>query len=85
MHMSFHKFPIPVPIPNSTAETIVQTDIQYVYATFGGPLTLLTDNWKEFKKLFISKSCIQIRNLNNKSSLPKVQWHFRKKYIHGLC
>ena len=47
--------PIAVPIPNETAETVVQAYLQDVYTTFAVSLTLITNNEKEFKNDFFLK------------------------------
>ena len=43
-------YPIAIPISNKTSKTVAQAYLQYVYATFGGSLTLMTDSGKELEK-----------------------------------
>ena len=48
-------YPIAIPKPNKQAETIVQAYLQNIYTTFGGSLTMITDNGKEFKNDLFKK------------------------------
>ena len=41
-------FPITMPAPDKSTKTVVQAYLQYIYATFIGSLTLITDNGIEF-------------------------------------
>ena len=41
-------YPITTPVPNKDAETIIQAYFPNIYNTFGGSLTMITDNETEF-------------------------------------
>ena len=38
-------YPTAIPIPSKTNEMVAQDCLQHIYATFGGSLTLITDQW----------------------------------------
>ena len=53
--------------PNSakTDVTVVNIYLQYIYATFGEFLTLITDNGKEFKKELFQKVASELSTNTN--------------------
>ena len=48
-------YPIIIPVPNKSAESVIQAYMKEVYTTFGGLLTVITDNGKEFKNQVFQK------------------------------
>ena len=48
-------YPTAIPIPNKQAEIIVQAYFQNIYTNFGGSLTMITDNGKEFNNDLFKK------------------------------
>ena len=53
--MSPHELPYTIPIADKIAEQVIQAYLQYIYATFGGSLTLVKDNGKELKNELFQK------------------------------
>ena len=50
------------PILSKTAETVVQVYLWQVYPTFGGSLTLITDNGKELKNELFRKIVLGMKH-----------------------
>ena len=48
-------YPILIPIPHKTADTFAQAYLQHIYTMFGGFLTLIIENRKEFKNELLQK------------------------------
>ena len=87
-------YPIAIPFPEKTAEMDIQAYPAH-YATFGGSLTLVTDNWKEFKKEFFQKveselgikhQFLSPHHPQSNSILEKIHYFLKvcvRKHTHG--
>ena len=72
MHVLAKYFPITIPKPDKLAEMIMQAYLLHVYVTFGGSLTLVTDNGGESRM-----TCFEMwqKNWVINTSLPAPTTH----------
>ena len=72
-------FPGTIPLPDRSAEMVIQAYLKHIYATFSGSLTLVTDNGGEFKNDPFQKHTRTGHQAWIYNSIPlSVKWNPRK-------
>ena len=70
MHVSLHELHFSNSHPNKTAEKVIHAYLQHIHATFGGSLTQIMNNGKEFKNELFQKA----------ASEPEIKHQFLNPY-----